>query len=125
MSVAAIRRWALRRNLLDIPNERSSHLVPTPRGGLAIAAIVLIGFGISRLWAAELAPGSFAGYILGALIVAAISAADDVVHVSAKAHLLVHLLAAIVFVAMAGRRSQVASRRSQVAGLRLGTWDLA
>ncbi len=92
----------------------------------AIAAIVLIGFGISRLWAEDLALSPFAGYLLGALIVAAISGADDVVQCSAKAcpepsrraRLLVHLLAASVFVAMAGRRSQVASRR-------LRAWDLA
>ncbi|RME33056.1 MAG: glycosyl transferase family 4, partial [Gammaproteobacteria bacterium] len=38
----AVRRYALRRSLLDIPNERSSHAVPTPRGGgLAIAVTAL------------------------------------------------------------------------------------
>ncbi len=30
--VAGVRRWGLR-HLLDIPNERSSHTIPTPRGG--------------------------------------------------------------------------------------------
>lgn len=30
---AAVRRYALRRNVLDLPNARSSHSVPTPRGG--------------------------------------------------------------------------------------------
>jgi len=49
------RRWALRCNLLDIPNERSSHVVPTPRGGgLAIVIVTLIGSGalwvIKPLW---------------------------------------------------------------------------
>ncbi len=39
----AVRRYALRRSLLDIPNERSSHRVPTPRGGgLAIALTSLV-----------------------------------------------------------------------------------
>ena len=28
-----LRRYALARSLMDIPNERSSHTVPTPRGG--------------------------------------------------------------------------------------------
>jgi len=108
LSVAAIRRWALRRNLLDIPNERSSHVVPTPRGGgLAIAAIVLIGFGIARLWAEDLALSSFLGYMLGALVVAAISAVDDLCGVSAPARLLVHLFAAAIFVAFAGFVSRI------------------
>ncbi len=30
---AAVRRYALKRNVLDLPNARSSHSVPTPRGG--------------------------------------------------------------------------------------------
>lgn len=37
-----LRRYALLRNVLDIPNQRSSHTLPTPRGGgLAIV------FGVS------------------------------------------------------------------------------
>lgn len=30
---AVVRRYALKRNVLDLPNARSSHSVPTPRGG--------------------------------------------------------------------------------------------
>jgi len=33
LGVAALRRWAERRRILDIPNERSSHTLPIPRGG--------------------------------------------------------------------------------------------
>ncbi|MEG0869600.1 MAG: glycosyl transferase, partial [Hafnia sp.] len=29
----ALRRYALARSLIDVPNARSSHSVPTPRGG--------------------------------------------------------------------------------------------
>ena len=29
----AMRRYALSRRLLDVPNSRSSHAIPTPRGG--------------------------------------------------------------------------------------------
>ncbi len=29
----ALRRYALSRSLMDIPNARSSHSIPTPRGG--------------------------------------------------------------------------------------------
>lgn len=39
-----LRRYALNRALLDIPNERSSHTLPTPRGGgLAIVIVILLG----------------------------------------------------------------------------------
>jgi UDP-N-acetylmuramyl pentapeptide phosphotransferase/UDP-N-acetylglucosamine-1-phosphate transferase len=38
-----IRRWVEKRRILDNPNERSSHTVPTPRGGgLAIVVLVLL-----------------------------------------------------------------------------------
>jgi UDP-N-acetylmuramyl pentapeptide phosphotransferase/UDP-N-acetylglucosamine-1-phosphate transferase len=42
LGVHLIRRYAEKRELLDHPNERSSHKVPTPRGGgLAIVSLVL------------------------------------------------------------------------------------
>jgi Fuc2NAc and GlcNAc transferase len=28
-----LRRYAIARNIIDVPNSRSSHIVPTPRGG--------------------------------------------------------------------------------------------
>lgn len=108
MGVAAIRRWAVRRNLLDFPNDRSSHTRPTPRGGgLAIAAIVLVGFVIFQIFGSGFAPKAFGGYLLGALLVAAISGIDDVFKVSAKVRLPVHLLAAALFAIMAGSVNRV------------------
>lgn len=59
------------------------------------------------LWAEDLALGSFLGYMLGALVVAAISAVDDLCGISAPARLLVHLLAAAIFVALAGFVSRI------------------
>jgi Fuc2NAc and GlcNAc transferase len=39
-----MRRYALSRQLLDRPNDRSSHTVPTPRGGgVAIVVAFLLG----------------------------------------------------------------------------------
>ena len=37
-----IRRFALHKQLLDIPNDRSLHSVPTPRGGGAAIVFVFI-----------------------------------------------------------------------------------
>jgi Fuc2NAc and GlcNAc transferase len=35
-----VRKWALKESILDIPNGRSSHTIPTPRGGGIAIAIV-------------------------------------------------------------------------------------
>ena len=41
---ALLRRYALARSLLDVPNARSSHSLPTPRGGgVAIVVAFLAG----------------------------------------------------------------------------------
>ena len=72
--VGAVRRWADHR-LLDLPNERSSHAHPTPRGG---------GLGIGATISAGLAAGAYHGLdgrwlavAAGGLAVAAVSFADD------------------------------------------------
>jgi UDP-N-acetylmuramyl pentapeptide phosphotransferase/UDP-N-acetylglucosamine-1-phosphate transferase len=50
LGVAWIRRVALQRHILDHPNERSSHSIPTPRGGglaivlLTLATVLVYGF---------------------------------------------------------------------------------
>src|SRR5262245_42039036 len=70
----AFRAWALRRNRLDIPNERSSHRVPTPRnGGSAMVIAVVLGVGVfGRVIDAQLA-------VLGgtAVIVVLLALADE------------------------------------------------
>ncbi len=89
-----LRRYALAKNLIDIPNERSSHSTPTPRGGgVAIVASflailpILYGFDflsiptLSALWGAGCA-------------VAVIGFLDDHGHIAARRRLLVHVGAA-------------------------------
>jgi len=44
-ATALVRRWALRRAVLDVPNERSSHSSPTPRGGGLVIAASALGAG--------------------------------------------------------------------------------
>lgn len=65
----------LRRRLLDQPNARSSHRAPIPRGGGGgFIPVVLVGLGVAG--AAEAAPAAIAA-IIGGVIVAAVSFADD------------------------------------------------
>jgi FlaA1/EpsC-like NDP-sugar epimerase/UDP-N-acetylmuramyl pentapeptide phosphotransferase/UDP-N-acetylglucosamine-1-phosphate transferase len=73
------RTWAEKWRILDFPNERSSHTLPTARGGgLVIVALTLIG--IWGLWAV-FGPWSQSGvlsiYTLGAVVVAGVSLLDD------------------------------------------------
>jgi UDP-N-acetylmuramyl pentapeptide phosphotransferase/UDP-N-acetylglucosamine-1-phosphate transferase len=74
-----------RRRVIDIPNERSSHTVPTPRGG-GLAVVVAAVAGLLMLphpaWAVLL---PLAGY-------AALGLADDVRGVPVKIRLVVQLL---------------------------------
>ena len=49
IGVGLMRRFALSRAILDIPNQRSSHAVPTPRGGgLAVVVTTVAGLALTR-----------------------------------------------------------------------------
>lgn len=102
--VAVMRFWAMRRNLLDVPNHRSSHSRPTPRGGgLPVAVLTILGWLALEIvrpsgtpWAALLAYGAGAG------TVALIGWVDDVHSLSARTRLVVHAFAAAIAVAVLG-----------------------
>jgi Fuc2NAc and GlcNAc transferase len=90
----AVRRYALQRDLLDHPNARSSHEVPTPRGGgLAIVAAFSIGLFVlvTRDWTDA---GLVWVLLPPALMVAAVGFLDDHGHVRRTYRLLIHLVAA-------------------------------
>lgn len=89
------RAYALRRALLDIPNERSSHTVATPRGGgLAIAITLAIGVMVLGLF--EVLSINVAWALLGGgTLVAGVGWLDDHRHVAPRWRVLVHLLAAV------------------------------
>ncbi|MDU8361878.1 glycosyltransferase family 4 protein [Pseudomonas syringae group sp. J309-1] len=90
-----LRRYALARSLMDIPNARSSHSLPTPRGGgVAIVlsfllALLVMQFETPGAWHAPLAL-SGAG-----LVVAILGFLDDHGHIAARWRLLGHFSAAI------------------------------
>jgi UDP-N-acetylmuramyl pentapeptide phosphotransferase/UDP-N-acetylglucosamine-1-phosphate transferase len=71
--VGVFQKWA-RTRILDIPGHRSSHSIPTPRGGgLAIVVIVLSG-----IWVAPIPHDRALVYTIAGALVAAISLADDI-----------------------------------------------
>ncbi|MNJ19952.1 glycosyltransferase family 4 protein [Pseudomonas alkylphenolica] len=94
VSTLGLRRYALSKRLMDIPNERSAHSVPTPRGGgVAIVGAFLLTLPVL----AELdLLGTVALYsLLGSgLLIAVIGFVDDHGHIAARWRLLGHFIAA-------------------------------
>ncbi len=90
----AVRRWALHTQLIDRPNERSSHVVPTPRGG-GVAIVAAFALGIAGLAAAGWLPAPLAVTLLGAALpIAVVGFIDDRISLAARWRFGVHLLAA-------------------------------
>lgn len=97
---AAIHRFGSRISKLDFPNERSSHVTPTARGGgIAIVFVVLTTLVVLCL--SNTMPSRDALSIgIGSLIVAMVGYLDDRGRLtSARWRLLGHLIAAIIIVA--------------------------
>jgi Fuc2NAc and GlcNAc transferase len=90
----AVRRFALARRIVDMPNARSSHAKATPRGG-GLGLVLVFAAGSLILWlTGRMAPRLFYAFN-GGLAVAAIGWLDDLRPISAKARLLVHFAAAL------------------------------
>ena len=90
-----LRRYALSYKVLDIPNHRSSHSVPTPRGG---GLAIVLAFCLATVWLffnRQLTDSSL-GLLVSTLLVAVIGFCDDHGEVAARWRFLTHLLAALI-----------------------------
>lgn len=87
------RRYALKANVLDHPNGRSSHTVPTPRGGglaaIGVLVVSLVGFVAWRLLSPE-----FAVFALATAAMAALGWIDDKRGLSARIRLAIQFACA-------------------------------
>ena len=93
--VALVRRFAVRNELIDVPNERSSHVVPTPSGG-GLAMAVVFSLVTLVLWSAGQATTRVAiAYLIGGCAVAVVGFIDDRRSVPARFRLLVHVLSVV------------------------------
>ncbi len=89
------RKLALKNNILDIPNSRSSHTVPTPRGG-GLAFVVVFLVGISLLFCLGILElRVFLALLGGGCLIAAVGWLDDRRGLSALVRLCFHFVAAI------------------------------
>lgn len=88
--------------LLDVPNYRSSHAVPTPRGG-GIAIVLIFIAGISATTLLHMTPeGLYCAVIFGGLPVAIVGLMDDCRRLPATTRLVVHVVAAAVALGFLG-----------------------
>ncbi|MDH1700769.1 MraY family glycosyltransferase [Comamonas terrigena] len=95
LATGALRRYALSRSLIDVPNARSSHTVPTPRGG-GVAIVLCFLAALPLGWLDGTLSGEAFAAMLGAgALVAVIGFMDDHGHIAARWRLLGHFSAAI------------------------------
>jgi Fuc2NAc and GlcNAc transferase len=91
---ALVRRYLLGRKVLDIPNARSSHSVPTPRGGGVSIVVVFLLTVLLFVQRGTLSSRLGWALIGGGLAVAIAGFLDDHFRVSALLRLLIHFAAA-------------------------------
>lgn len=89
-----LRRYALHKSLLDIPNGRSSHTIPTPRGG---GVAIVISYLVALVWmisAGLIGRDPFLAMFGAGALIAALGFLDDHGHIAARWRLLGHFFAA-------------------------------
>ncbi len=103
LCVAGLRRWAAER-MLDIPNVRSSHTRPTPRGGgLGIVIAVLIGtWGLCVFRISSIPFGEIAALSLAGVLVALGGWFDDIRPLPYRVRLVVQVISAALVLAAIG-----------------------
>src|ERR1035441_5505335 len=89
-----VRHYALRSHLLDIPNERSSHSAPTPRGGGVSIVVVFLLTVLLFMQRGTISACLGRALIGGGLAVAVAGLLDDRFRVAARLRLLIHFAAA-------------------------------
>lgn len=101
--VALLRRYALLKGVIDTPNARSSHTVPTPRGGgVAIVVVFLAALAVAGA-TGRLQEHAGLWALLGAGgLVAVVGFLDDHQHIAARWRLGGHFAAAIWAMVMLG-----------------------
>ncbi len=96
-----VRSWAIRKAILDHPNERSSHTIATPRGG-GIALAISWFIGLIILFIKRDIPEPLFLALLCGLPVAVIGLLDDLITMTPKLRILIQIAAAIAAIVFLG-----------------------
>lgn len=94
-----------RATVIDVPNERSSHQVPTPGGGglPLVLVVVLAGLVVPLLWGSQLQPDvGFYVYLLAAATIAAVGWVDDLKTLPARVRFGAQFGCALIVIAAVG-----------------------
>ncbi|WP_104472350.1 MraY family glycosyltransferase [Acinetobacter indicus] len=111
-----MRAYALKKNIIDNPNERSSHSVPTPRGGgVAVVCSYLLALAV-LIYSQQLTLHIGLTLIAVGFVIALLGFLDDHGHINSMLRLAVHFLVAIGVVISLGGFSEVTAFN----GLQLG-----
>ncbi|MHB1169205.1 MAG: MraY family glycosyltransferase [Longimicrobiales bacterium] len=119
-----VRHYAIEKSLIDVPNERSSHSEPTPRGG-GIGIFVALLAGLCAAYAfGWLEQRLFFALATGGMLVGGIGFVDDHRHVRASVRAAVHFIAALIALALLGGLPSLRFGASELA-LGAAGWVLA
>ncbi len=111
-----MRAYALKKNIIDNPNERSSHSVPTPRGGgVAVVCSYLLALAM-LIYSQQLTLHIGLTLMAAGFVIALLGFLDDHGHINSMLRLAVHFLVAIGVVISLGGFSEVTAFN----GLQLG-----
>src|SRR5688572_9189508 len=94
-----VTHYALRRTLLDIPNVRSSHTQPTPRGG-GLSMVLLWFVIVAGSWASGFVTTRLAAALACGLVIAAVGWWDDVKSLPAGGRFVAQLAIAALAIAL-------------------------
>lgn len=90
-----IRYIAVKRQFFDVPNQRSSHSIPTPTGG-GLAIVITWYVGITILFYLNIMEKSLYFALMCGVIIAIVSFIDDYVNLKPSIRLLFHFLTSLL-----------------------------
>lgn len=113
IGVAFYRSFANKKAILDIPNERSSHINPTPRGGGIVIAVIWF-LAISLVFFKKEIDNRLYFALLCGLPVSAVGLVDDIIVISPKVRLFVQGISASLAIFFLGGLNSVDIGFSQI-----------
>ncbi|MEJ5038290.1 glycosyltransferase family 4 protein [Acinetobacter johnsonii] len=97
-----MRAYALKKNIIDNPNERSSHSVPTPRGGgVAVVCSYLVALAV-LMYSQQMTVHIGLTIMAAGFAIALLGFLDDHGHINSMLRLAIHFLVAIAVVISLG-----------------------
>jgi len=88
-----VRKWAINKSIVDVPNDRSSHTIPTPRGG-GIAIVICWFLGLFYFYFTDKIDQHLFLALLSGLPLAIIGILDDIRNLKPGLRFLVQVLSA-------------------------------